>query len=967
MNELSTPEIDSRHNLNQPLDWGCQDLFYSIFEHAPSAMCVSGLDKRFLQVNSALCQMLGYSAQELVGTSWTELTHPDDLAPSLQLLEQAILEARNFPEVEKRFLHRSGNVVWVRLRVSLIRGSAGQPLYFATHMEDITERKRFMEALCDGEERFRIMADSCPSMMWVTDSEGTMQFVNKVCREFCGIDHDESDCAKCDMLTRPKDSPEYTAVFDRAVKERIPFSAEARVQRGDGTWRLLGSKAEPSISASGEYLGHIGLSADITERTEQEQAREFELSLIRSIHEETLEGILVVDEAGQIVSLNRRFLEIWKITLPNGADPHVNNITAALNRPFLLEALERVESPASFMQRIQELDEHPNEEDHCEIRLKDGRTLERHSTGLKNQQGKYLGRVWFFRDITAHKQAEVSLQNARNLADDANRRLLEKRSVLENERRMLRALIDNIPDFMYVKDTESRFVVANAHLAHVHGVDNPEQLLGKTDFDFYPRELAELFYRDEQSMIRSGEALYEHEEAGLDYKGSVHRTLTTKVPIRDAAGQIIGLAGIGRDITARKQMEDALREAERKYRGMVDDAVVGIFQSTRGGRFISVNPAMALIFGYGSTGEMIETITDIATQIHVNPKRRREFERIVAELGGAHNFEFEALRKDGSRIWVSLNVRAVFEKGVPALYEGMCEDVTERNRLREQLLQAQKLESVGQLAAGIAHEINTPTQYIGDNVRFLKDAFQGLTNLLADYERLMSSAQGGTCSPDMVQQVAATVERIDAVYLLDEIPKAIEQTLEGVNRVSTLVNAMKEFSHPETKEKIPLDLNHAIGNTITVARNEWKYVADLETDFDESLPPIPCHPGAFNQIILNLIVNAAHAIAAVDRKGGQQKGKIGVQTRNCNKWAEIRIQDTGTGIPEKIRNRVFDPFFTTKEIGKGTGQGLAIVHSAVVVKHGGTIHFETEEGKGTIFVIRLPLDGATLAGEVVVP
>jgi signal transduction histidine kinase len=231
----------------------------------------------------------------------------------------------------------------------------------------------------------------------------------------------------------------------------------------------------------------------------------------------------------------------------------------------------------------------------------------------------------------------------------------------------------------------------------------------------------------------------------------------------------------------------------------------------------------------------------------------------------------------------------------------------------------------------------------------------------------MLSAQGGTCSPDVLQQVAATVERTDAGYLLDEIPKAIEQTLEGVSRVAALVNAMKEFSHPDTKEKIPLDLNHAIGNTITIARNEWKYIADMETEFDGSLPLVPCQPGAFNQVILNLIVNAAHAIAAANRQGGREKGKISVQTRNCKDWAEIRIQDTGTGIPEKIRNRVFDPFFTTKEIGKGTGQGLAIAHSAVVVQHGGTIHFETEEGKGTTFVVRLPLDGKTLAGKAVAP
>jgi signal transduction histidine kinase len=292
-------------------------------------------------------------------------------------------------------------------------------------------------------------------------------------------------------------------------------------------------------------------------------------------------------------------------------------------------------------------------------------------------------------------------------------------------------------------------------------------------------------------------------------------------------------------------------------------------------------------------------------------------------------------------------------------------DITQRTAMEMHLRQAQKLESVGQLAAGIAHEINTPTQYIGDNVRFLKDAFQDLKSLLAEYDRLMVAATAHTVSDEMVREITAAAERADAGFLIEEIPKAVEQTLEGISRVSSLVSAMKEFSHPGTKEKIAVDLNHAIENTITVARNEWKYVANMETDFDSSLPLISCQAGELNQVFLNLIVNAAHAIADRVGKEGIEKGKIKIQTRHCQEWVEVRIQDTGSGIPEKVRSRIFDPFFTTKEIGKGTGQGLAIARSVVVDKHGGSIHFETEEGKGTTFVIRLPHDGEPLAAKAV--
>lgn len=400
----------------------------------------------------------------------------------------------------------------------------------------------------------------------------------------------------------------------------------------------------------------------------------------------------------------------------------------------------------------------------------------------------------------------------------------------------------------------------------------------------------------------------------------------------------------------------ALRESEAKFRGLVSQSLVGIFQGTPSGQFLSVNPAVVSIFGYDSQEEMIASVTDVSKQLYVEPKRHHELLFLLNTRGDVRNFECEVFRKDGGKIWISCSVRVIRENGIVVRHEGMIEDVTERKLLRDQLLQAQKLESVGQLAAGIAHELNTPTQYIGDNVRFLKDSFQDLAKLLLVYERLLSDTTANSLSGETIAEVAAEVERADAAYLMQEIPKAIEGTLEGVTRVSTLVSAMKDFAHPDTKEKIALDLNRAIQSTITVARNEWKYVADLETDFDPTLPFVFCQPGEFNQVILNLIVNASHAIADVVGNGTGEKGAIKVQTRNCAKSVEIRVKDTGAGIPEEVRTRIFDPFFTTKAIGKGTGQGLAIARSIIVDRHHGSIDFETKVGEGTTFIIRLPHD-----------
>jgi len=281
----------------------------------------------------------------------------------------------------------------------------------------------------------------------------------------------------------------------------------------------------------------------------------------------------------------------------------------------------------------------------------------------------------------------------------------------------------------------------------------------------------------------------------------------------------------------------------------------------------------------------------------------------------------------------------------------VAQDVTERNRLEINLRHAQKLEAVGSLAAGIAHEINTPIQFISDNTRFLRDAFTTLTKLLEKYRQWRLDNIGFHASGD---ELTETEKTMDLPYLLEEIPKAIAQSLDGVTRVATLVSAMKDFAHPDRRESAAADINAALRSTLTVARNELKYVADVETELAE-LPLVICNIGEINQVLLNLLINAAHAIAD-GKKETDQKGIIRIRTSLEDDAVLISISDSGCGIPKSIRERIFDPFFTTKEVGRGTGQGLAIARS-VVVRHGGTINFTSEPGKGTTFCVRLPLSG----------
>jgi signal transduction histidine kinase len=287
----------------------------------------------------------------------------------------------------------------------------------------------------------------------------------------------------------------------------------------------------------------------------------------------------------------------------------------------------------------------------------------------------------------------------------------------------------------------------------------------------------------------------------------------------------------------------------------------------------------------------------------------------------------------------------------------------ELETLNQRLAQAQKLESIGELAAGIAHEINTPIQYVGDNTRFVQDACGDLTTILLCCQTLIATIDSGNNVDKATEALRTSMEDADVSYLIEEIPTAISQTLEGVDRVANIVRAMKEFAHPGASEMTLTDLSHSITNTVMVARNEWKYVADLETQFDANLDPVPCLPGELNQVLLNMIVNAAHAIGDTLGDSPKSKGKITVSTAKKSPFAEIRISDTGSGISPENTERIFTPFFTTKAAGKGTGQGLAIAHSVIVEKHGGTISVESELGKGTTFLIRIPLAIARSQGE----
>jgi PAS domain S-box-containing protein len=285
-----------------------------------------------------------------------------------------------------------------------------------------------------------------------------------------------------------------------------------------------------------------------------------------------------------------------------------------------------------------------------------------------------------------------------------------------------------------------------------------------------------------------------------------------------------------------------------------------------------------------------------------------------------------------------------------------CRDVTAQHHLEQQLREAQKFEAIGQLAAGIAHEINTPTQFVSDNVRFLDGASRDLLAALEACQRVLAGlSEGGVPSRDAVKVAADAIRAADPVFLQNEVPAAIRQSLEGLDRIASIARGVRAFSMAGSGEKRHVDLNAEVENTVAVSRNEWKYVSEVVLDLDRGLPAVECVAAEINQVVLNLLINAAHAIEESGNSQATTLGRITVSTRHAVSSAEIRVRDTGTGIPDHVRGRIFDPFFTTKAPGRGTGQGLSIARTIIAEKHGGTIHFESRVGDGTEFVVCLPL------------
>jgi len=784
---------------------------------------------------------------------------------------------------------------------------------------DITQRKAAELALRESQRQLRAVLDNIPDPAWLKDAEGRYLVGNKPLARL--YDRNVEDIVGKANFNALPGSVSAPAATDGSSAPGQPVRTEVCVRERDGRPRWFDSIETPILNESGQLISMVGIARDITERKQMEQALRESENRHRELLNSQDDGVGTTDAAQVFIFANPALGKILGVP--------VDQLIGRSWKEFLCEDQRKI-----LDQQLQLRKAGKKSSYEVEVTAADGETrqVRIEATPKLDAAGHYCGTFAVFRDITERKRTEAKLH-------------------------LQTSALTTTVNGIVICDAVGRILWVNPAFTKLTGY-SAEEVVGKTPALLKSGVHRPEFYGDLWKTITSGKT-WHGELVNRRKDGSTYYEEMTITPVLDERGTIQNFVAVKQDISRRKRDEEQLRAREDAFRALADNVPDAVARIDREFRFAYGNRALAADIGrepaefLGKTGAELD--------LPVPERWSEEFGKVLA-TGLPGTFEFSWEGPEGTCYRESRLVPEFSPAGEVEFVLALTRDVTEQKKLERerqvmdlQLRQAQKMEAVGQLAAGIAHEINTPTQYVGDNTQFLKEAFGNLTTALKDYTQLIAAAKQNAVTPELIARAEQVLAACDLDYHIEQIPAAINETLEGVARVSKIVRAMKEFSHPGGKEKSAADINKAIDSTTTVARNEWKYVADVVLDLDSTLPPVPCFISEFNQAILNLVVNAAHAIGDAIRDHKGKKGTITIRTRREGDCAEVRVSDTGTGIPEAHRHRIFEPFFTTKAVGKGTGQGLTVVYGSIVKKHGGTVTFETETGKGTTFIVRLPL------------
>jgi PAS domain S-box-containing protein len=538
------------------------------------------------------------------------------------------------------------------------------------------------------------------------------------------------------------------------------------------------------------------------------------------------------------------------------------------------------------------------------------------------------------------------------------------------ERNLLLQLIDSLPDSIYAKDADGKILVSNQKNTELLGKHHSLEVVGKTDFDFYEKDLAERYRQDEIVLFNSSQDIINSEEPNINNLTGERRWIsTTKVIYRDENGVALGLFGIGRDITTRKLVEEELVKSEEMFRKTVASVPSMIYQ-------IVFRPDGAVVYPFVSDGsraiygvepERIMIDASIITKMW-HPDDVDEYKRRVEECRRTlkpFDMESRIVLPDGKVKWLRVHSTPELEPDGGIRFYGVRVDITEQKKLEAELaarlkqiqdtqthlVQSEKMSALGQMVAGIAHELNTPIGYASNNVTLIRERFSIISNLLSKALKAQDAVYSGELEKALTMMQEIRTAQNGTVAELDETVRRTERLFIGISsgfeQMTNLVRSMRNFARLDEAEMKKSDINEGVRNCLLMVGHLLKDKdVELTTEY-AMLPPVDCFPAQLNQVFLNLIGNAIHA---VEEKPNAQ---VHIKTSLEQNHIVVRVQDNGKGIPKHVQAKIFDPFFTTKPVGKGTGLGLSISFD-IVQKHRGTLTFETEEGKGTTFIVKIP-------------
>lgn len=841
--------------------------------------------------------------------------------------------------------------------------------------------------------KMEVLAINSQMKRWFPDIDLTKKsFCYKVIR-FC---EDEAPCPDCSPIRTMKDG-------------QIHESLEERLLAGEK--RICRIISAPLRDSNSQIIGASVLLEDVTERVKTEEKirelnEELELKvakrteeltavnqqLERKIFEQTLavqalresetrfrgffensRDAIALSRQGMHVLVNPAFLEMFGYSdMEELLGLPVTDLVVPAERAKVWEVVTRPEEKTLISSFYE-----------TRGLRKDGSEfyMQSHLSGIKLHEEEYI--LAIIRDVTAKKQVELMLNKRlvyeKMLVEISFRAILAKsvQQFWENCSKVIgqsldvsRAYVVLQPEGTQRAETVLEWTVPGVPSRQAEPATTGQeeilwlgQELAKNDIVNYPDIIKIPAVEVRKSLINRDIKSFLAVRLIVDgryygYIGISENRYYTEWPSEDA-DILKTMAQIISGMIERQKIERDLHAEKEQLSVTLRSIGDGVITTDLLGRVSIINAVAARITGWVS-GEALGQTVDKVFRVVDERTHRPVFGpiRMLAEEGEETGIFGQVSILDREE-----NKKIVYYSCAPipsgeGNYEGyilVFNDITERKRTEAQLALSQKMESIGLLAAGIAHEINTPMQYISDNTNFIQDSFNSLHTLVEGYRECLVVGSDPK-EQGHLQSLREQEEQLDVDYLLSEIPQALQQTKEGIARVTKLVRAMKEFSHPGKREKALADLNRAIEVTATISRNEWKYVADLNLDLDHELPMVNCTIDEINQVVLNMIVNAADAIKRLAEKVGIEapKGRITIGTRRDGEYVEIMVSDTGEGIAPEIIDKIFDPFFTTKEVGKGTGQGLAIAHDIIVNKHMGLIQVESEPGNGTTFRVCLP-------------